>query len=107
MLAYHERNRADLTVAVMHVPLEQTDRFGIMTVDENQRVVEFTEKPKNRDKGTLANMGIYIFNADILMRSLREGSEGSPRIDFGKHVIPSMINNDNVFAYHLMASGLM
>ena len=99
MLAYHERNRADLTVAVMHVPLEQTDRFGIMTVDENQRVVEFTEKPKNRDKGTLANMGIYIFNADILMRSLREGSEGSPRIDFGKHVIPSMINNDNVFAY--------
>ena len=92
MLSYHERNRADLTVAVMHVPLEQTDRFGIMTVDENQRVVEFTEKPKNRDKGTLANMGIYIFNVDTLMRSLGEGSEGSPRIDFGKHVIPSMIS---------------
>lgn len=99
MLSYHERNRADLTVAVMHVPLEQTDRFGIMTVDENQRVVEFTEKPKNRDKGTLANMGIYIFNADTLMRSLGEGTEGSPRIDFGKHVIPSMISTDNVFAY--------
>mgnify|MGYP002145941867 CR=1 FL=1 len=57
MIEFHQRRRADLTVAVMHVPLDETDRFGIMTVDDEQRVVEFTEKPKNRDKGTLASMG--------------------------------------------------
>ncbi len=97
MIDYHLRQRADLTVAVMHVPLEETDRFGIMTVDENQRIVEFTEKPKNRDKGTLANMGIYVFDADVLQRALSGGD--SPRIDFGKHVIPSMIKSGAVYAY--------
>src|SRR5262245_61476787 len=98
VIDYHQRRRADLTVAVMHVPLEQTDRFGIMTADEEMRVVEFTEKPKNRDKGTLANMGIYVFSADKLVAGLTEG-EGGSRIDFGKHVIPAMIKTDEVFAY--------
>lgn len=99
MISHHQRNRADLTVAVMHVPLEETDRFGIMTTDESQQVTEFTEKPKNRDKGTLANMGIYVFNADALFKRLGEGAESSPRIDFGKHVIPAMISSDRVYAY--------
>jgi glucose-1-phosphate adenylyltransferase len=99
MVEYHLRQRADLTVAVMHVPLEQTDRFGIMTTDESQRIVEFTEKPKNRDKGTLANMGIYVFNAEVLRSRLRGNGDGQPRIDFGKHVIPAMIKDAAVFAY--------
>lgn len=99
MLNYHQRQGADLTVAVMHVPLEETDRFGIMTTDEKDRVVEFTEKPKARDKGTLASMGIYVFNAEVLQRRLREGGENNPRVDFGKHVIPAMIAQDKVFAY--------
>jgi glucose-1-phosphate adenylyltransferase len=99
MVDYHLRQRADLTVAVMHVPLEQTDRFGIMTADETQRIVEFSEKPKNRDKGTLANMGIYVFDAEVLRSRLGGDGNGQPRIDFGKHVIPSMIKNDAVFAY--------
>jgi len=99
MIDYHQRRRADLTVAVMHVPLEQTDRFGIMTTDEEMRIVEFTEKPKNRDKGTLANMGIYVFSAETLLQRLSEGGEGTPRIDFGKHVIPAMITRDQVYAY--------
>ncbi len=99
MIAYHQRNRADLTVAVMHVPLEETDRFGIMTTDESMRVVEFTEKPKARDKGTLASRGIYVFSADVLIRRLGEGGSENPRIDFGKHVIPAMIEQDQVFAY--------
>jgi glucose-1-phosphate adenylyltransferase len=99
MVAEHQRRRADLTVGVMHVPLEQTDRFGIMTADDSGRVVEFTEKPKNRDKGTLASMGIYVFSADALVRRLSEGGEGSPRTDFGKHVIPAMISEDAVISY--------
>lgn len=99
MVEYHLQKGADLTVAVMEVPLEETDRFGIMTVNRNMRVTEFHEKPKDRDKGTLASMGIYVFNTDILIQRLSEGTPERPRIDFGKHVIPDMINQDKVFAY--------
>ena len=99
LIEQHLRNRADLTVGVMDVALDETDRFGIMTVDESLRVVEFTEKPKNRDKGTLASMGIYVFSADVLAHRLSEGSEDKPRVDFGKNVIPAMISEDQVFAY--------
>ncbi len=99
MLDYHLEKGADLSVAVMDVPLEETDRFGIMTANRNMRVTEFTEKPKERDKGTLASMGIYIFNTEILIKRLSEGSEEAPRIDFGKDVIPSMITQDKVYAY--------
>lgn len=95
----HRRNQADLTVGVMEVPLEETDRFGIMTVDESDRIVEFTEKPKARDKGTLASMGIYVFQAEALVSRLREGSDDKPRIDFGKNVIPAMVAEDRVFAH--------
>ncbi|GAB4439872.1 MAG: glucose-1-phosphate adenylyltransferase [Anaerolineae bacterium] len=99
MIDYHLEKGADLTVAVMNVPLEETDRFGIMTVNRNMRITEFHEKPKDRDKGTLASMGIYVFNTDILIRRLTEGSEDAPRIDFGKDVIPAMISQDKVYAY--------
>jgi len=99
MLNYHIEKGADLTVAVMNVPLEETDRFGIMTVNRNMRITEFHEKPKDRDKGTLASMGIYIFNTDVLVKRLSEGTDEAPRIDFGKDVIPSMILQDKVYAY--------
>ncbi len=99
MLTYHREKGADLTVGVMEVPLEETDRFGIMTVNRNMRITEFHEKPKARDKGTLASMGIYVFNTDSLVQRLSEGTPESPRIDFGKDVIPSMISQDKVYAY--------
>jgi glucose-1-phosphate adenylyltransferase len=99
MLAYHNEKGADLTVGVMNVPQEETHRFGIMTVNRNMRVTEFHEKPKDPDKGTLASMGIYVFNTNVLIGRLSEGTAESPRIDFGKDVIPSMINRDKVYAY--------
>jgi len=99
MLTYHHEKGADLTVGVMDVPLDETDRFGIMTVNRNMRITEFHEKPKNRDKGTLASMGIYVFNTEVLVRRLMEGTAEAPRIDFGKDVIPSMIEQDKVYAY--------
>jgi glucose-1-phosphate adenylyltransferase len=99
MLEYHNQKEADLTVGVMDVPLDETDRFGIMTVNDDMDVVEFTEKPKARDKGTLASMGIYIFNTNKLIERLSEGTVDNPRIDFGKDVIPSMILEDKVTAY--------
>lgn len=99
MLAFHEAMRADLTVAVRDVPLEETDRFGIMTVDDDMRIVEFTEKPPNRDKGTLASMGIYVFNADMLVERLEAMHSETSDLDFGKHVIPGMIDQARVYAY--------
>lgn len=99
MLEFHQQQRADLTVAVRTVPLEETDRFGIMTVDEGMRVVEFTEKPRQRDKGTLASMGIYIFNADALAKRLEQLHATISDLDFGNHVIPSLIDDARVYAY--------
>lgn len=99
MVDYHHQRGADMTVAVMEVPLEETDRFGIMTVNRNMRVTEFHEKPKARDKGNLASMGIYVFTTDILLERLSEGTADAPRIDFGKDVIPNMITRDKVYAY--------
>jgi glucose-1-phosphate adenylyltransferase len=99
IIVTHMRNQSDLTVGVMEVPLDETDRFGIMTTDEADRIVEFTEKPKNRDKGNLASMGIYVFNADTLIKRLSEGSDDKPRIDFGKNVIPAMVAEDRVYAH--------
>ncbi len=99
MIEFHQKKGADLTVAVMNVPLEETERFGIMTTNNNARVIEFHEKPKNRDKGTLASMGIYLFNIDVLIQRLNELHPLHHDLDFGKHVIPAMIKEDKVYAY--------
>ncbi len=100
MIEAHMEQGADLTIGVMPVPLDETHRFGIMQVDESRRIVEFYEKPKNRDKGNLASMGIYVFNTSMLERRLNEGRPEKPRNDFGKDVIPAMIAaGDRVYAY--------
>jgi glucose-1-phosphate adenylyltransferase len=100
MIDYHIAQGADLTIGVMPVPLEETHRFGIMQVDNDMRIVQFYEKPKERDKGNLASMGIYVFSAHILEKRLSEGTADQPRTDFGSHVIPAMINaGDRVAAY--------
>jgi glucose-1-phosphate adenylyltransferase len=99
MLAFHDTANADLTVAVRDVPLEETDRFGIMTVGDDSRIVEFTEKPPNRDKGTMASMGIYVFNAKVLLERLEAMHSEVSDLDFGKHVIPGMIDQARVYAY--------
>ncbi len=100
MLDYHNSVGADLTIGVMPVPLEETQRFGIMQVDEENRIVNFFEKPKDQDKGNLASMGIYVFNTNVLEQRLSEGRPEKPRNDFGKDVIPAMIGaGDRVYAY--------
>ncbi len=98
MIQAHLDKGADLTVAVMPVPIEETHRFGIMVLDGEQRVTEFYEKPKERDKGNLASMGIYIFNADILEKRISEAP--GEKVDFGKHIIPDMVaRGDRVYGY--------
>ena len=86
MLDSHKANNADVTIAVMPVPMEEAHRFGIMTTDDRGRIVKFEEKPEN-PKSNLASMGIYIFNWKTLKRALIDMAE-QPALDFGKHVIP-------------------
>ncbi len=99
LLAFHDAKAADLTVAVMHVKPEETFRFGIMDVDEDGRIVKFTEKPKQA-ASTLASMGIYVFNTGFLLDYLeRDGADPNSAHDFGKNLIPQMVAKDDVFAY--------
>lgn len=93
MLAFHEEKAADATIAVLTVPIEEASRFGIMNTDDDSRIVEFEEKPK-QPKSNKASMGIYIFNWQVLKEYLTKDSEDSGSShDFGKNIIPSMINS--------------
>lgn len=100
MLESHKEREASLTVSVMEVPLEEASRFGIMNTDDNERIIEFEEKPKE-PKSNLASMGIYIFNWKRLREVLVNGySKGNPMEDFGGDVIPAYIEaGENAFAY--------
>lgn len=86
MLDFHKSNGAEVTIAVMPVPMEEASRFGIMIADENKRITEFEEKPEH-PRSNLASMGIYIFNWKTLKEALIAMAE-QPALDFGKHVIP-------------------
>lgn len=86
MLDFHKANQAEVTIAVMPVPMEEASRFGIMITDENRRITDFEEKPE-RPRSNLASMGIYIFSWKTLKEALLTMAE-QPALDFGKHVIP-------------------
>ena len=86
MLDFHKQNGAEVTIAVMPVPMEEAKRFGIMITDENCKVVDFEEKPEH-PRSNLASMGIYIFNWKTLKEALLLNAEQSG-LDFGKHIIP-------------------
>ncbi|MCL2016376.1 MAG: glucose-1-phosphate adenylyltransferase [Defluviitaleaceae bacterium] len=90
MLHFHKKNKADVTVAVQEVPLDEASRMGIMNADESSKIYEFEEKPKN-PKSNLASMGIYIFNWELLKSALEADSLVHPDSDFGKHIIPTLL----------------
>lgn len=100
MLDFHKRQGADATIAVIEVKWEEASRFGIMSADEEQRITEFAEKPKE-PKSNLASMGIYIFNWQVLKEYLiKDETDAVSSKDFGKDVIPAMLrDNMRMMAY--------
>lgn len=86
MLEFHREKQAEVTIAVMPVPMEEARRFGIMITDGERQITDFEEKPEN-PRSNLASMGIYIFNWKTLKEALLNNAE-QPGLDFGKHVIP-------------------
>ena len=108
MIAYHVLANADITIAAIEVSAKDAREFGIISVDDECRVTEFTEKPEqpNRIPGKetcFASMGNYIFSVKKLIEVLKEGKKQHEDLDFGKHVIPMMLNKgDRVFAYNFL-----
>lgn len=98
MLDFHKQNHADVTIAVMPVPMEEASRFGIVVADDEHRICEFQEKPAE-PKSNLASMGIYIFSWKVLREALIANAEVE-NCDFGMHVIPYCFENEQrIFAY--------
>ena len=99
MLDFHKQKNAAATIAVLEVTMEEASRFGIMNTLEDDRIYEFEEKPAN-PKSNLASMGIYIFTWNRLREALIEDSKIHPDSDFGKHIIPRMLEEGQTMYAH-------
>jgi glucose-1-phosphate adenylyltransferase len=100
MIAFHIDHNADITLGTITVPDEEASRFGIVGVNNNYRVTSFVEKPAE-PPSNLANMGVYIFNMDVLDRVLWEDYQHRESAhDFGKNILPNLVNQGaRVFAF--------
>lgn len=106
MIEDHLKKKADLTIATYQVPASQSRHFGVLQIDRSRRVRGFQEKPAQpktipgRPDSILINMGVYVFNTDVLVKRLIENArKPDTEHDFGKNIIPSMLKGDRVFAY--------
>lgn len=91
LVAAHEANHADCTIAVINVSKEEASRFGILNTEDDGRIIDFEEKPKH-PKSTKASMGVYVFSWDVLKKYLTEDEKNEKSAhDFGKNVIPAML----------------
>ncbi|MCJ8351491.1 glucose-1-phosphate adenylyltransferase [Moritella sp.] len=111
MLQRHKETGADLSIACMEVPVAEAPNFGVMAIDENQRIVEFTEKPtqpsplSNDPEKSLASMGIYIFTTDALIDALEQDADNpGSNHDFGQDIIPKLIDKEKVYAHQFGGS---
>lgn len=109
MLDFHKENKADLSISAIPIPIEEASEFGIMEVDENWRLTNFIEKPKEKPKSIpghpdkcLASMGNYIFDKEVLLDALnRDEQIESSSHDFGKNVIPMLLREGkNIYVYN-------
>ena len=99
MLEFHDNSKADITVGVVPVPIEEAHRFGTLSLGENGYVTEYVEKP-DIPKSNLVSMGIYIFNKDVLIQRIIEDAEQIASVhDFGYSIIPGMVGRDRVYGY--------
>ena len=113
VLAAHVARKADLTVACIEVPLHEASSFGVMSVDEADRVLDFTEKPAQPQHmpgdpaHALASMGIYVFNTDFLIEQLlRDADDPKSSHDFGKDIIPHCVKRYRTYAQNFAASSV-
>ncbi|MGD8170488.1 glucose-1-phosphate adenylyltransferase [Vibrio sp. TRT 21S02] len=107
MLKQHIETDANLTIACMSVPRNEASSFGVISTNEERQIETFIEKPidppsmPGSPESSLASMGIYIFDMEVLQSALSDDAQNSNSThDFGKDIIPKLIETHNVFAYH-------
>ncbi|PIQ08586.1 MAG: glucose-1-phosphate adenylyltransferase [Ignavibacteriales bacterium CG18_big_fil_WC_8_21_14_2_50_31_20] len=107
MLQYHLDKKADLSISSLFVPKSLASEFGVIKIDNNYRVIDFVEKPKDppeipdRPGESFVNMGVYVFKVNVLLKVIKEmGEKKLDNTDFGKHIIPYMIKEGyDVFSF--------
>jgi glucose-1-phosphate adenylyltransferase len=106
MLDVHIARGASLTMGAIEIPVAESRRFGVLEADEDSRVIGFEEKPEQAKEVPwspgfcLGSMGIYIFDTEVLVRELQRDAESDTSHDFGRDIIPKLVNSgERVFAY--------
>lgn len=115
MVEYHIKKEADITVATFPVDITEAPRFGIMKIDSDNRIINFTEKPndpetieeyKTKNNKVLASMGNYVFNRDVLIKILEQDALKDTSHDFGKNIIPESIQKHKVYSYSFESTNI-
>ena len=105
MIDTHINTGASVTVAAVECDLNLAHRMGILEIDENNRILAFKEKPDNpepipgRPGLAWANMGVYLFETSVLIDAISGKSDGDPARDFGRDILPRLVQSGKVFAY--------
>ena len=105
MLRFHQERGAAATLATLEVPIADATQFGLVAIDEQERITGFQEKPKQpipipgSTDTALASMGVYIFDTEVLIKALEEDATQPTTHDFGKDILPSLIHRAPVYAY--------
>ncbi|HWF59468.1 MAG TPA: glucose-1-phosphate adenylyltransferase [Nitrospira sp.] len=108
MIQFHRECGAEVTVAALPVPIEQSSQFGILEVDADSRLVGFDEKPARakampgRPTMALSSMGNYIFETSLLLRTLERDAARPGSHDFGRNIIPDLLGSKKVYAYDFL-----
>ncbi len=109
MVRFHRECRADVSIAALPVPIEQTASFGIIEADSDGRILGFEEKPahgkpiSSDPAHAYASMGNYLFNGKVLLEVLKEAHERG-EMDFGSHVLPRLLHTHRLYAYDFSAN---
>jgi glucose-1-phosphate adenylyltransferase len=112
MIDFHIKNKADVTVAANIVPIKEASAFGIMAVNDSNRIVSFDEKPPKpkpipgNHKFAYASMGNYIFDKTVLLKILQQKYCDIPSLDFGKNILPAILKQYRTFAYDFRSDKL-
>ncbi|MDE3097304.1 MAG: glucose-1-phosphate adenylyltransferase [Chloroflexota bacterium] len=104
LIAHHLARGADVTVPLYEVPMEEAHRYGVLTADADDRIIEFDEKP-DHPKSSLISMGIYVFNREVLIEQLVEDARHDTTHDFGRDIIPAMVEDPSSRVYGFRFDG--
>ena len=105
LIARHEEHGAIATVAAVEVPIAEASAFGVLAVDDDSRITAFEEKPQSaspmpgRPDKALANMGVYVFETETLVRALAADARRDSRHDFGHDILPALVETKKLYAY--------